>query len=152
MWNDQKSLALTRWGVRLFALALAAADLGSYWLVRWYMSWNTQTIGQGLREGLLMMASLYLCSLPAWAALYWLHRLLGSIAAGQIFVPENVRALRAISWCCAAACAVCLASTFYYAPWSLAGVAAGFMALLVRVIKNCFEQAVRMKDELDYTI
>ena len=131
MWNDQKSLALTRWCVRLFALALAAADLGSYWLVRWYMSWNTQ---------------------PAWAALYWLHRLLGSIAAGQIFVPENVRALRAISWCCAAACAVCLASTFYYAPWSLAGVAAGFMALLVRVIKNCFEQAVRMKDELDYTI
>lgn len=99
-----------------------------------------------------MMVSLYLCSLPAWAALYWLHRLLGSIAAGQIFVPENVRALRAISWCCAAACAVCLASTFYYAPWSLAGVAAGFMALLVRVIKNCFEQAVRMKDELDYTI
>ena len=29
MWNDQKSLALTRWCVRLFALALAAADLGS---------------------------------------------------------------------------------------------------------------------------
>ena len=80
MWNDQKSLALTRWCVRLFALALAAADLGGYWLVRWYMSWNTETIGQGLREGLMMMASLYLCSLPAWAALYWLHRLLGSIA------------------------------------------------------------------------
>ena len=35
MWNDQKSLALTRWCVRLFALALTAADLGSYWLVRW---------------------------------------------------------------------------------------------------------------------
>ena len=52
MWNDQKSLALTRWCVRLFALALAAADLGGYWLVRWYMSWNTETIGQGLREGL----------------------------------------------------------------------------------------------------
>ena len=102
MWNDQKSLALTRWCVRLFALALAAADLGSYWLVRWYMSWNTETIGQGLREGLLMMASLYLCSLPAWAALYWLHRLLGSIAAGQIFVPENVRALRAMQFDCAA--------------------------------------------------
>ena len=102
MWNDQKSLALTRWCVRLFALALAAADLGGYWLVRWYMSWNTETIGQGLREGLLMMASLYLCSLPAWAALYWLHRLLGSIAKGQVFVPENVRALRAMQFDCAA--------------------------------------------------
>ena len=31
-------------------------------------------------------------------------------------------------------------------------VAAGFMALIVRVLKNAFEQAVRMKDELDYTV
>ena len=30
--------------------------------------------------------------------------------------------------------------------------AAGFMALLVRVLKNAFAQAVRMKNELDYTI
>ena len=76
----------------------------------------------------------------------------GQHCRGADLCTGEVRALRAISWCCAAACAVCLASTFYYAPWSLAGVAAGFMALLVRVIKNCFEQAVRMKDELDYTI
>lgn len=31
-------------------------------------------------------------------------------------------------------------------------VAAGFMALIVRVLKNAFAQAVRMKDELDYTV
>ena len=62
--------------MRLFALALAAADLGGYWLVRWYMSWNTETIGQGLREGLLMMASLYLCSLPpfCWCTKIWRWR------------------------------------------------------------------------------
>ena len=32
------------------------------------------------------------------------------------------------------------------------GLAAGFMALIVRVVKNAFAQAVRMKDELDYTV
>ena len=32
------------------------------------------------------------------------------------------------------------------------GVAAAFMALIVRVIKNAFAQAVKMKDELDYTV
>ncbi len=31
-------------------------------------------------------------------------------------------------------------------------IAAGFMALIVRIVKNVFEQAIRMKDELDYTI
>ena len=31
-------------------------------------------------------------------------------------------------------------------------VAAAFMALIVRVIKNAFAQAVKMKDELDYTV
>ena len=31
-------------------------------------------------------------------------------------------------------------------------VAAAFMALVVRVIKNAFAQAVKMKDELDYTV
>ena len=31
-------------------------------------------------------------------------------------------------------------------------VAAGFMALLVLVLKDAFAQAVRMKDELDFTV
>ena len=34
----------------------------------------------------------------------------------------------------------------------LSAVAAAFMALIVRVLKNAFAQAVHMKDELDYTI
>ena len=48
---------------------------------------------------------------------------------------------------------LCLASVFIcYRPFAVLAAAAGFMALLVRVLKNAFAQAVRMKNELDYTI
>ena len=48
---------------------------------------------------------------------------------------------------------LCLAAVFIcYWPFAVLAAAAGFMALLVRVLKNAFAQAVRMKNELDYTI
>ena len=74
------------------------------------------------------------------------------IEAGAVFVPANVTALRRISWCCAGAAVVCLAAAYIYLPFAFLGVAAAFMALIVRVLKNAFAQAVHMKDELDYTI
>ena len=78
--------------------------------------------------------------------------ILRRIEAGAVFVPANVTALRRISWCCAGAAAVCLAAAYIYLPFAFLGVAAAFMALIVRVLKNAFAQAVHMKDELDYTI
>ena len=50
------------------------------------------------------------------------------------------------------AAVVCLAAAYIYLPFAFLGVAAAFMALIVRVLKNAFAQAVHMKDELDYTI
>ena len=67
-------------------------------------------------------------------------------------MSANVTALRRISWCCAGAAVVCLAAAYIYLPFAFLGVAAAFMALIVRVLKNAFAQAVHMKDELDYTI
>jgi hypothetical protein len=34
----------------------------------------------------------------------------------------------------------------------LVAIAAGFMGLIVRIVKNAFQQAIAMKDELDYTV
>lgn len=151
-WNEQKSIALSVVCVRVFMAALALVDLCGYWLVRWFLSFTRYWLGGGLREGLLLMTSLYLCSFPAWVLLWQLHRLLSNIGKGQVFVPQNVAALRRASWCCAAAAGICLASAFYYFPFGLVAVAAGFMTLIVRIVKNCFEQAVSMKNELDYTV
>ena len=68
-------------------------------------------------------------------------------------MPQNVTALRRISLCCAGAAALCLPTGFIvYVPFAFLGAAAGFMALIVRVIQIAFAQAVRMKNELDLTI
>ena len=69
-----------------------------------------------------------------------------------MFEEENVRILRAVSWCCAGAGLVCLGSTFWYLPFAAVAVAACFMALIVRIVKNVFQQALAMKSELDLTV
>ena len=95
----------------------------------------------------------YACAALAIGMLVSLYKFLRRIEKGEVFVPENVTALRRISWCCAGAAVLCLAAVFIcYRPFAVLAAAAGFMALLVRVLKNAFAQAVRMKNELDYTI
>ncbi len=150
--SNEQSIRLSKVCVWLFMILLAALDLGCYWAVDWFIGTRPVLLGFGLREGLLMMSTIYLGSAPAWVLLINLHRLLGALAAGQVFVPANVARLRRVSWCCTAACLLCLISAFYYLPWLLVAVAAGFMALIVRIVKNCFAQAAAMKDELDFTI
>ncbi|MDO4566141.1 MAG: DUF2975 domain-containing protein [Oscillospiraceae bacterium] len=150
-WNDQKSIALSRLGVALLALLLLALDIGGYWLAGWALR-ISEVLGEGLKDGLLLLASLYLCSVPAWLLIFSLWRLLKNLGLELIFTAENVSLLRRISWYCVAMGLVCLLSALYYLPFMLPAIAAAFMALIVRIVKNCFEQAVLMKDELDYTV
>ena len=80
----------------------------------------------------------------------WL--LLKNIKNGRVFIPDNVRYLRIVSWCCTAAAVLCLASAAYYLPFIFVAIAAAFMSLIVRIVKNVFHEAIGMKSELDLTI
>ena len=148
-WTKDKSLALSRFCVALFSMLLAALCCGAPWV----FSWLT-----GLRGGALAGRAWYLCAslwavaVPAAAVLYSLHMLLRSIADGEVFTAENVAQLRRISWCCIAAGLVLLASSLYYVPFLALSAAAAFVGLILRVVKNVFAEAVRIKHENDYTI
>ena len=87
-----------------------------------------------------------------WLLLWSMWRLLGNLRRERVFVAENVRSLRRVSWCCAAAASICLLSCLYYLPFIFAAGAAAFMALIVRIVKNVFQQAIAMKSELDLTV
>ena len=91
-------------------------------------------------------------AVASWVALGKLWGLLKSIKVGQVFTAENIRRMRVVSWCCAAAGLVCLGAGLLYLPCLVCAMAAGFMALIVRIVKNTFQQALLMKDELDYTV
>jgi hypothetical protein len=149
-WSSNKSLALSRVCVAVFAALLAALDVAAYWLVRWFLVVSLGLEGTG--DEIFLLAVIYLCSAFAWALLWQLWRLLGELRAGRVFTDGNVRRLRASSWCCVGVFAVCGLAAVHYVPFAAFSAAAGFMALIVRIVKNVFEQALAMKSELDLTI
>ncbi len=147
-WDKDKSILLSQICTAVFAALLLALDIGCYWAVSWFV------LLRGLERGRVwyFIATVYSCSVFAWLLLWNLWGLLGSIRRGEIFTPENVRRLRAVSWCCVGAALLCMLSASYYPSFLLIAVAAGFMCLIVRVVKNVFQQAIAMKSELDLTI
>ena len=151
-WDDHKSITLTRYVVSLAILGSVIMTVCGPWLVRWLVDTHPLNhTGPTVEMALLILG--YLCAALAFWMLYNLYRFLRRLEQGQVFVPQTVQALRRISWCCTWAAVLCLpAGIVIYLPFAFLAVAAGFMALIVRVLKNAFEQAVRMKDELDYTI
>ena len=146
VWNDKKSLLLSKCCVILFmallviSAAFAPRGVGVFFR---YMTENRRT---------LFLITLYLGSIPAGALLVFMLILLHRIGSGQVFISENTGSLRKISWCCFIGAAISLASSFYWIPWLAVGIAAAFMGLIVRVIKNMVAKAVSLQDDADFTI
>lgn len=143
-WDKDKSLLLSRVCVAVFSVALAALLVSAPWFWRAVLH----------RDSLcgLYLAVTYLSGGPAAAVLWQLHRLLKNIGAGRAFTAENVAALRLISWCCILAAAVYFCAGFFDWYLFVFAVAAAFVGLVLRVVKNVFAQAVALKEENDYTI
>lgn len=149
-WNENKSIQLSRVCVVAFMVLLAAVDAGGIWIGPWYAA--RSHLARFRENGALFLAIIYGLSVFGWVLLVSLSRLLGNMRRGIVFDRANVRELRLTSWCCFGACAGCLLSAAYYLPFAVIAIAAGFVGLIVRIIKNTFEQAIAMKDELDFTV
>ena len=147
-WTKDKSILLSQVCVAVFALLLAALDIGCYWAVGWFIGLR----GMAWQTGAALMVTIYLCSVFAWLLLFHLWKLLGNMKKGFVFVEDNVKRLRVVSWCCVGAAVICFASCAYYLPFLFVSIAAAFMALIVRIVKNVFQQANAMKSELDFTV
>ncbi|MBR1820122.1 MAG: DUF2975 domain-containing protein [Clostridia bacterium] len=154
-WTKDKSLVLSQVCVAAFSALLVVIDVfavtgagrysGSVYFVR-----GEAALPMG--EGRALIIALMLCSVFAYIALWQLWRLLAALRRGRVFTEENVRRMRVVSWCCFAVAGICLvAGAFMRSLWAVA-MAAAFMALIVRIVKNAFQQAVAMKSELDLTV
>ncbi len=154
-WDKDKSILLSQIGTVCFAVLLLALDVSCWWVTRWIVAnrlYQGEVGAPITREVTLMMVSILAGSVLGWIFLHRLWTLLLSIKGGEVFTGANVRRMRVMSWCCMGAAAICLASALYYLPFLLVGLAAGFTGLIVRVVKNVFQQAIAMKDELDLTV
>ena len=148
-WNKDRSTGLSLFCVAFFALMLLMLDIFGLRIIRWWV--DLRQMG-GHEVVTLFTVSLAALSVFAWVCLWYLWKLLTNIRHGEVFIKQNVRSLRLVSWCCGAAALLCLASGLYYPPFFFAFAACAFMMLIVRIVKNCFQQACEMKEELDLTI
>lgn len=149
MWSDKRSLNLSKLCILLFMFGLIGTVVSAPWLTRWFLGFSRAEL-QGAQQ--FFLATIYLGAIPAGILLYNLFGLLRRIEREQVFITDNVECLRRISWSCFAGAGIGVASAFYYSPWIFVGVAAAFMGLIVRVVKNVLAKAVELKNEVDYTI
>ncbi len=147
--KDNRSIAVTKILVALFGAALLLLDIGIFPIERAFSLslpfWDRE-------RGLCLMLCLYLCNIPAVILLRSMWKLLKALQQNMVFIPENVMLLNTISTCCFAACLVFLLFCWKIYMLLIPALAAGFVGLVVRIVKNVFEQAIPMKDELDFTV
>ena len=154
MWNKDKSLLLSRIAVGIFMA------IGVFWVVaaptltKIFLDFSRASMAGLTRQQAILcfLSTQYLSLIPAGILLWNLHRLLQRIGKSEVFVRENERALRRISWCCMVEAVICILSCLYYLPFLFVSVAAGSITKNVRVIKNVFTEAIALKDENDFTI
>jgi hypothetical protein len=149
MWNDSKSLVLSKICIAMFMVLLLVSAILAPRLVARLISMSSQAHAAG---STLFLATIYVGSVPAALLLGCLYVFLRRIAMGRVFVRENIAFLRYISWCCFAGAVICTASGLYYLPWYAIGIAAAFMGIVVRVIKDVFAKAVSLQDDAELTI
>ncbi|HNX29560.1 MAG TPA: DUF2975 domain-containing protein [Syntrophomonadaceae bacterium] len=148
MWNGKRSIGLSKFCILVFVIALIAIVVSAPWLTGWFVNYSHAAHGNEA----FFLVTIYIGAIPAGYLLYNLFYLLRRIEAGQIFITKNVECLRRISWSCFVGAGIALISGAYYLSWLFVFVAAAFMGLIVRVVKNVVAQAVALKDEADYTI
>ena len=146
-WTKDKSILLSMICTVLCAVCLLALDVGAFRLIPWYCSFRAMP-----EKTAKIMVTLYSASVFGWICLAALWKLLHNIRSGEVFTDTNVKLLRILSWTMAGAAVIFLVSGFCYEPFFFLSAAAAFMMLILRVVKNVFQQAVGMKSELDLTI
>lgn len=96
--------------------------------------------------------TIYFCGVMIIGITVSLYRLLTNIKNDRVFVKENTKCLRRISWeCMLAGLALVIFGLWRYFFFGFA-FAFVFMGLIMRVLKNVFEKAVEIKSENDFTI
>lgn len=78
--------------------------------------------------------------------------LLKNIMENEIFCRENVRLLWIISNCCFIVAVITFIGGFFWLSFFVLSAAAGFMGLIIRVVKNVMQKGVELREENDLTV
>ncbi len=155
MWNRKRSVTLSVIVCFIFvAILTAGLFLGPWAVTKWFVAYRGWSVELPAIKAILSIfcACYYPCSVFAYLTLYSLLKLLFNIKKDQIFITQNVKYLRRISWCCFAVAVITLVGGVFYIPFCCISVAAAFVGLMLRVVKNVMQNAIEIKAENELTI
>ncbi len=155
MWNRKRSVTLSIVVCFIFtAILTLGLFLGPWAVVKWLSAYRGLSVGLPAIKSILTIfcACFYPCAIFAYITLYSLLKLLFNIKKDEIFIPQNATYLRRISWCCFAVAFITLVGGIFYIPFLFIAVAAAFVGLMLRVVKNVMQNAVEIKSENELTI
>jgi len=155
MWNSKKSVNFSLVVVVLVSCILLALIFLGPQLFNLYMVAYRGFSPSG--EALKMLEKVFgICfysSAPfAAVILYCLIKLLLNIKRNSIFILENAKYLKAVSWCCFLIAIITLIGGIFYMPLLAIAAAGCFTGVLLRVLKNVMERAIELKEENELTI
>lgn len=155
MWSSKKSVDFSIVVCGLVSLALLGLLFFGPKLFWLYM---TGYRGIAPTSAVLqMLKGVFTCTFyPSAVFAAWilvsLIRLLVNIRNENVFVHENVKLLKVVSWCCVIIGIITLVGGRFYMPFLFVACAGFFVGLLLRVLKNVMQKAVELKEENDLTV
>ena len=149
MYNKYKSNVVSIIATFVFAVLVIAAAAMLPLFVKLYL-------GDGYENMTAVKTALFIClygaAVPSLLISYLIVRILFNVSKNVVFDRVNVKYCRYISWCCFAVCAFFFALGFFIPFSFVIAFAAVFIGLVVRVVKNLFNEAVDIKEENDLTV
>ena len=155
LWNSKRSIILTKFCIlALMLVSVIMMFCGKYLISRFLSMTGGAKINISKEFSFYIITFIsYMLGIIALLTLFCMLRFIVNLENDLVFVPQNIKWLRFISYGCLSAGLLLIITTIVYHNLYIAlSLAALFMMLIVRVIKNAFEQAVEMKEELDLTI
>ena len=155
MWNRKRSVTLSIVVCFIFVGILTAALFWGPWFVKtWFTAYRGWAENGDAMRGIstVFIACFYPSALFAYITLYSLIKLLLNIKKDEIFINVNVKYLRRISWCCFSVAIITLIGGIFYIPFLFVAVAAAFVGLMLRIVKNVMQNAAEIKAENELTI
>ena len=148
MTKEKRSIAITSALIKV-AIVLCAAAL---FLMPYAAKMYEQISFQRDNVTVPLLITFYVCAAFGFVILFVLNKLIKNIGSEKVFIDENLKLLKILSYCCFAIAVVTLIFARFRILVFVITFAAAFIGLILRVIKNCFTEAIRLREENDFTI
>lgn len=147
---DKKNISckVTLWVGRIVGVVLVGLVFFLPRILQWYCGFRFLSAW----DQKVITVAFYLCTVVIGWALWGLDGILRRILRNEVFVRQNVRAIRQIQWCCALVCVITALTCLAYLPLVFLAVIMGFLFLVVDVVGHVMDAAVTLREENDLTI